>query len=323
MSNTTDHNLITFNAISNFTKELNDNFGSKQRSLKLYCRLINKTTISHEKPIEKHIKSFRDFCIANRDAITSKDITKLVQDRVQYSNRVYIEFKSIFNSADNETKDVIWKHLLTISALVDPAGKAKEVLKQKSGFEADFLSNIINKVEENVDPNANPMEAVSSIMNSGVFTELIGGMNNGLQDGSLDLGKLMGTVQGMVSSLGSQVGEDGQGADAMNMINSLMGHMMKNLDNNNDNDNDNYNDDMQMPNLASLMGPMLAGLTGQNSSGNNRGLPDLAGMLSGLTQNNMNIEEKINSQITSNRQQNIKATDDQNKNEESNIEEIE
>ena len=202
-----DTSLVSFKAISNFTTSLEEVFGKDQRSLKLYVHLINKTTLSHEKAISKHIEAFRTFCTANRDALEHKDASKLVVTKISYSERVYINFSRIFNSADKDTSEVIWKHLLTIAALVDPTGKARQILKDtaKNGsgpaLEANFLSDIIGKVEEHVDPNANPMEAVASIMKSGVFAELVGGMGNGLQDGSLDLGKLMGTVQNMVTSL--------------------------------------------------------------------------------------------------------------------------
>lgn len=296
---TTDCNLISFKAITTFTNELGELFSCQQRSLKLYCRLISKTTLAHDKPILKHVDAFREFCIANRDAITKKDITKLVQNRVEYSTRVFIDFSSIFKKADAETTSVIWKHLLLISALVDPAGKAKEVLREhSSGIEANFLTNIINKVEENVDPNANPMEAVASIMKSGVFTDLIGGMNSGLQDGSLDLGKLMGAVQGMVSSLGEQAGaQEGGAPDAMNMINTMMGSMMGGFGGNSSSNSS------QMPDLASMMGPLLAGL-GKGGSGG--GMPDIASMMASLSGGNSeqdkddgtsSIEKRINSQL--------------------------
>ena len=50
-----DSSLITFKAISNFTECLDEVFGKKQRSLKLYAHLLNKTRLSHTKPIKKHI----------------------------------------------------------------------------------------------------------------------------------------------------------------------------------------------------------------------------------------------------------------------------
>ena len=116
-----DNSLITFKAISNFTTCLGEVFGQDHRALKLYAHLINKTTISHEKPIQKHIEAFRDFCIKNREAIFEKKKNKFDKDsKITYSNRVYIDMNTILTEADMDTQAVIWKHLLTISALTDP-----------------------------------------------------------------------------------------------------------------------------------------------------------------------------------------------------------
>lgn len=222
MMSSSDYNLITFKAISTFIKDLADLFGSTNHSLKLYDRLISKTTLTHDVAINKHISAFRDFCITNRDAILNKNISKLDVKIIEYSSKVFVDVGQIFKDADKETSNVIWKHLLTISALVDPAGKAKEILKKSNDSkEADFLSNIINKVESHVKPDANPLEAVSSIMSSGVFNELLTGMNEGMQNGNLDLTKLMGTVQQMCASFGVDNNQPG-GADAMNMINNMV-----------------------------------------------------------------------------------------------------
>ena len=108
--------LITFEAISNFTNDLGEVFSDKHRPLKLYIHLINKTTLQHKDPIIKHIDAFRKFCTANRDAIAEKNVKKLVEEKISYSNRVFIDMKQILNMADKETSNVIWKHLLTISA---------------------------------------------------------------------------------------------------------------------------------------------------------------------------------------------------------------
>ena len=227
---TSDNSLISFKAIASFTTELGELFSNRQRSLKLYCRLINKTTVAHDKPIQKHIDAFRKFCISNRDAIIKKDINCFVDSKICYSQRVFIDLAQIFKLSDKDTTSVIWNHLLCISALVDPAGKAKSVLKENlesgksSGNETEFLTNIIEKVEQNVNPNANPMEAVSSILQSGIFTDLIGGMNSGLSNGQLDIGKLMGAVQGMVGQLGENSDDPGTG-NMINMMTQMMGNM--------------------------------------------------------------------------------------------------
>ena len=233
---TTDYNLLTFKAISTFTNDLSEIFGTDYHSLKLYQRLLDKTTITHEKAISKHIDAFKHFCVSNRDAILNKNLSKLNNDKIEYSSRVYIDIVSIMKKADTETVNVIWKHLLNISAFVDPAGKAKEILKKnssESSNESDFLENIINKVESNINPNSsNPLEAVSTLMSSGVFNDLVSGMNTKLQDGSLDLGKLVGTVEKMCSTLiPPQVGNNGEQSSPINLagLMSSIGPILSNL----------------------------------------------------------------------------------------------
>ncbi len=228
----TDNNLVVFKAIANFTQALSEEFGKKQHSLALYCRLINKTTLAHDAPIKKHISSFTSFCISNRDAITTKEHTKIVDPIIKYSDKVFINIKHIFNLADSDTQSVIWSHLLTISALVDSSSNAKEILKSLDVFkhtdsqeESDFLSKLMEKIEGHIDPNATPMQAMASIMSSGILGDLIGGMNSGLSDGSLNLPKIMASVQKMITKMSSKTGNTKGGEDAMNMINGLMGMM--------------------------------------------------------------------------------------------------
>jgi hypothetical protein len=257
-----DTSLITFKAITNFVNELGGMYNEKHKPLRLYHHLINKTQIGHEQSILKHIDGFRKFCISNRDAILSKDVSKLEDSNITYSTRVYIDMSIVFSFADDEAKPVIWQHILCISALVDPAGKAKEVLRKnmedgKSGKdETEFLTDIISKVENTVgDEATNPMDAVGSIMNSGILTDLIGGMQNGLQSGNLDLSKLLGAVQGMVGQMNDQAGDDPQAQQMMGMMNGMMG-MMGNMAGGTDDQK------MQAPDMGQMMTQMM-GMMGQ------------------------------------------------------------
>jgi len=223
---TTDYNIITFKAICTFVNDLSEIFSNENHSLKLYDRLIKKTTLSHDKAISKHISAFKTFCKANREAILNKDLSKIKNNLIQYSSRVYIDMASIFRIADKDTIDIIWNHFLTISAFVDPASKAKEILKKNStnSKESDFLSNIINQVEDKIDPNStNPLQAVSSILNSGILNDLVSNMNTGVKNGDLNIPNLIGTVEKMCSSFmppnpdGSKQG----GLDIMGLLNTL------------------------------------------------------------------------------------------------------
>ena len=289
MTTKTDNNsLITFKAISNFTTCLNEVFGPSNRSLKLYAHLISKTTLAHDVAIQKHVKVMKDFCISNREAILSKDSHKITGE-ITYSQRVYIDIKKIIIESDNDTEEIIWKHLLTLSALIDPTAKAKEILKETSktsASESDFLTDIISKVEEHVDPNANPMEAISSIMKSGIFTELVGGMGNGLQDGSLDLNKLMGTVQKMVGSLND-------GTESNSQVSDMMNTMMSSISAGSDKNGPSTDGVPDLSGIMGMVGPLLNTISqGGGLGGGLEGVGNLS-----LGGGGNSIEEKINSQL--------------------------
>ena len=294
-----DTSLITFKAISTFVNELVEAFGDEHRPLKLYAHLLNKTTLSHTKAIKKHIDAFTGFCVDNRDCIVGKRPEWTVP-KIEYNQRVYIDMLNIFQliGKDRDTQKVVWTHILTISALVDPTGQAKQILKEQAassnkGEEAEFLTDIITKVESSVDPNANPMEAVNSIMQSGVFSELVTGMGSGLQDGSLDLNKLMGTVQSMVTKLNDQVPE-GQGGDqTVDMINTMMGSINAGAG------APGGDGAPQVPDISAMLGPMMGAMMGGQGQG---GMPDMAGMLGAQqpqssTDARSTIEQQIDAQV--------------------------
>jgi hypothetical protein len=201
-----DHSVLCFKAISTFVTELATEFGPQNHPIELYGHLVQKTTFQHEQAIVRHCEAFRAFCVTNRDAIIHKDASLITEPKIEFSPRVYIDIQAVFELADADTKEVIWEHLLTISAIIDPTSKAKQILGQSrdAANEANFLESIIDKVESEVSPSGNPMDAIGNIMGSGFFNDLIGSMNNGISSGQLDIGKLMGVVQNMVSNLDPQ-----------------------------------------------------------------------------------------------------------------------
>jgi hypothetical protein len=211
--------LLPFKAIHSFIMAIHEEFGTRNKPLRLYARLIEHTTFSHELAIRKHVQAFKTFCVANRSAIYGKTHAQLVQDKIVYSERVFINLKDLFGLADKDQKNVMWQHILTISALVDSAGKAKQILKDaKAGKnETNFLTDIIEKVEKNVnlENSSNPFEAIGQLMSSGVFSEILGSMNSQINDGQLDMSKMLGVVQGMMGSMSKDQPEMGQMMDGL------------------------------------------------------------------------------------------------------------
>ena len=230
-----DSQLAVFNAISKFVSCLNECYGPKQLSLQLYNTILGKTQLSHTKAIEKHIELFKTFCVKNQDAILKKDSGMITSFTIEYSEKIKIDFKQIFELAEHSEKSVIWHHILIICAYLNPQIRAKEILqKEKDNTnESNFLENIINTVEQNVGQDTkDPMKAVGDIMSSGVFTDLVGNMTSGLQNGDLNLGKLVGTVNNMVGTLmNDSNGIPPEMGAMMGNLNNMMGQMTQNLSN--------------------------------------------------------------------------------------------
>lgn len=227
-----DSHLIIFKKISNFVSDLANVYQEKQKSLALYNRLLEKTTLSHDAVIKKHVECFSNFCSVNRDSIMEQDLSKMTEAMIRYSDKVFIDVKNLISISDKDTKDAIWNHLLIILNAVDPACNAKNILKERikkgpDSQEEKFIENLITKVESTLDPTKleNPMDAISSIMSSGLITDIIGGVQKGINDGSLDIGKLMGTMNGLINKSGM---ESPLPMD-INMISSMMSSMMGNM----------------------------------------------------------------------------------------------
>lgn len=311
-----DTNLITFKAIINFVNDLNSLFGEFQHSLKLYHHLITKTTFAHDKPILKHIEAFTAYCVANQEAIMNKDKNRLNQDNIQYSERVYINIHRLFfpttarsKPMDVETEEAIWKHLIYLSARTNPNESAlrmlKSVMESKSeskrggesksggininvageGKEKEFLTNIMNKVENCIDPNAtNPLQAISTLMSSGLITELVSDMGQGIENGSLNLNSLMGTVQNMVAGMntsGSSSGEGGAqtnplGGIDMTSITTMMQQMMSN-------GGTGGTSGGEIPDMSGLLGTLMGSMSGAGGDGDMAGL--LGTLMSGMQNN--------------------------------------
>jgi hypothetical protein len=206
-----DTTLLIFKAIASFIHDMNEIYGSEYKPLLLYSTLLEKTGVIHDEPIRKHIQVFQSFVVQNENAITSKDESLLVTTLIQYSDKVFIDMKTIFDMAGND-KTSIWQHLLTLSALLNPASRAKDILKKDKETkepEDDFLTNLVEKVGQNIDPtSSNPMDCMNSLMTSGVFGELMSSMDKGINEGSLDVQKMVGSLQNMIGSISTMMEAD-------------------------------------------------------------------------------------------------------------------
>ena len=218
--------IFLFKCIVDFIHCLRDLYGENQHSLELYDLLMEKTGIVHEEPIKKHIHLFYEFVRENEEAILENSPTLIKKWKIEYSDKVYIDLKPIFEYCSESDMKVLWEHLLTLLAVLIPTSQAKQILKQQKNKkkkknqktnkknsnsgetnEDDFLSNIMDKVGKHIDPSktSNPAEMMTGIMSSGLFGELMEDMNKGMSSGDLDINKMMGSLQGMIGNLSTMM----------------------------------------------------------------------------------------------------------------------
>jgi hypothetical protein len=233
-------NIIIFKTISMFVKELGNMYGKSFRNVNLYMHLIDRTTFSHELAIQKHIDAFRVFCEENTESLMNSDHLSFKKKTVKYSKKVFINFQSIFEKTISDgafdTSKTIWKYLHIIAMNLLPSFKSqfrdKIIANKKSPTatpsqdnsgagvsqpvgqtcqEENFLEELITKIESNVNlsENTNPMEAVTGIMQSGIFTEMISGMNNGFKNGTLNMNNMPNAIQKILSKMSPQSGKKG------------------------------------------------------------------------------------------------------------------
>ena len=158
----------------------------------MYNNLLKKTTSSHTEAIAKHIKLFSDFCDVNEKHILGNEYNNLVNSKIKFTENVYLDVNEILEMCDdNSEKKNMWKHLQLMCSVNNPSINAKEILFQKETSETNFLKNMMDKVESSVEnmDSSNPMEAITGMMSSGVFSELVGSMTSGLQSGDLNIGE--------------------------------------------------------------------------------------------------------------------------------------
>lgn len=207
---TTGQDLSAFQTILDFVTNLQEYFGVSDKhvsihALNLYHRLISKMGFTDDTLIMKHIEVFKDFCLKNRNEIRNRDI-RLSCSNITFTDRIFIDMTYIFNNSDAETKHVIWEYLMTISAYVDPENGTKGILQS-------LCCEPAPKIE-------NPMAVLGSLMNSPLFSTMMGSMSNNMENGTIDLTKLMGTMVGLVDTVKNEI-ENSDDPTLKNMLNML------------------------------------------------------------------------------------------------------
>lgn len=216
-----DTTLLGFKALTTFVLELSSMFGEKHRPLKLYAHLLGKTTLAHDKAIRKHTDSYLDFCIKNRDAIYNKDVSVFATNTITYSSKAYIDIKKIISMADKDTKDIIWAHLLTISAILDTDGQAKQILKELPKKKdtnlslSSLLGPLMSVMGSNAGESSDPNAIINNLLSGGGLEAIISAASSFSKNAEhIDTGSLIKTLSDTFQTLN----KDGTAAPMIDSI---------------------------------------------------------------------------------------------------------
>ena len=296
-----------YSKILAFVNELNRNFGDKHKNIGLYYVFLKeKTPLSNKKALAKQNNVFLKFLENNREAVLNMDLSLLKDDNISFSEKVYINIKQLLKE-NKDAREVIFKHLQLISALLITDDKMIEALKEDK--ENKFLDKYVSKIDElfkNTNGVEDPMAAAMSLLQSGALSD----MTKELKNGNLNVGKLISSLQDKMKTTASEISASSTttteanntqlpdlvnnlikdpsslfsgGGDIMGMVGGLMGNM----------------DEDAKVNMMNMVGGLMNGngegdIMGMVSglmSGNGGG--DIMGMVSGLM-GNMDEDAKVN-----------------------------
>ncbi len=208
---------LAFTAISEFVTALSTTFGSRsgpnrigvhQRALDLYSRLLEHVNPGVVKPevVVKHLSPFSEYLVRNMKDILARRNT--LEERIQYNEKIYLALKLMLDKADENTKTVIWTHLLTITTILFPDSDSREVLQNLQA--SPIVSNeekIIHQMIGEVAPlmegaQGNPIAIATKLMKNGTFARMVKDMESKATSGELDVNNLIGSALKMFQSPG-------------------------------------------------------------------------------------------------------------------------
>jgi hypothetical protein len=231
--------IQAFECVEDFVELLWDNFKVSKRAtpLSLYRRIVthirNKKTESlNEDGVNKALSGFRQFLCTFETQIMENNMDKIPKGTViKYGNRsdICLEIQKYIylcnKNSDEDTRDLIREHLITISAILEPnKDKMNEKLAQlghlenstnlenlegldlnidTSTREGQFIGNIIERTKNSVgeSEDGRPPDMMG-LLQSGIIQDMFQGMQ-GVASGEMDMMKMVGTMQNALGALAS------------------------------------------------------------------------------------------------------------------------
>ena len=224
-----------FGSVEDFVEFLWDNFKvpKKATPLSLYRRIVThirnkKTEALNEDGVNKVLSGFRQFLCKYESHIMENNMEKIPKGTViEYGDRrdICLEIQKYVylcgQKNDEDTRDLIREHLITISAILEPnRDKMNEKLAQlghletadledlnldidTSTKEGRFIGGIIERTKNSMGEteDGKPPDMMG-LLQSGIIQDMFQGMQ-GVAAGEMDMMKMVGTMQNALGALAS------------------------------------------------------------------------------------------------------------------------
>lgn len=244
MSELVSSTIDTYQTLIN---ELHEYFETPNKQIEIFYSFFNTLNENDISRREKLYESIQSFCVKNRDALNRQDVSLFNQELLKYSNKIYINMKKIIETVEDNIKQHIWTYLLKCSAYTDPAGNAKNTLKdmvskptQSNPFNhlleteedekikkiIEDILNFTNEEMKNIDTSKNPLDIVVMILSSPTFKNILENIKKCMNDGSLDVSKIVIIFQKLVSSLQQSNDNIPNLSGIVDLIGPLIGNMV-------------------------------------------------------------------------------------------------
>lgn len=209
----TPNELSAFQLFTDFLTNLSDYLTSNAittpKPLTLYYRLISSVKFNQEGIFNRHIQTLRTFCVANREAFVTCSFSA---SRLQFSERIYIDFDNVLKVLDNDTQETVWEYLYNLSRLLDSESRVtREAIANREavvtnpvvddhfnqlvGSDGNPLSGVTELLGGNMSSgDVNPMAMLGTMMNPETMNDIMDTFNNEVKSGNINLDELTSQV---------------------------------------------------------------------------------------------------------------------------------
>ena len=141
-------------------------------------------------------------------------MTKLDDSNIKYSEKVYINLKSIVDISTDDDKKVILEHMMVLVALLCPEEeRVLDIIKKAttpstSSTGPNIFETIFRQVNDTISNSdeENPMALLGNLLQSDFMNNIVNSVGANLENNNnLDISNMMESITGMIGSVANNM----------------------------------------------------------------------------------------------------------------------